>query len=201
MRRLGFSVLLVLLPVLSVQSIGLPRTLMLDVKTAPLAWGDSRLGEKLETALSRIQDFRVRSGRYDLSDLPPFPENRTDTDSLLNWGKEAGGRYLLVVTVGDEYLERRKSFSLPLIFQRYQTVGVIRGEFRFLDLQKGRLLAAEQFDVQLVGTGRLQGATDDNRNDPDLHMAAPEKGRLFCLLEDKLTDQLVKRVSGLATGR
>ncbi len=202
-----------LIPVLSllaILSLGLTagastRKLLLDVREAPLAWGDSRLTEKVETALSRNPELQVAiqsSGDVSLTGaLPPFPDSRTDVESLLDWGTEVGGRYLLVVTVQKEFLERRKSFSLPLFFHKYETIGVITGEYRFLDLQKRRLLAAEPFKAELSGARQLQAEMDENSSDPTLHIPATAKSRLFDALEDKLTEQLVDQVARLTRGR
>lgn len=91
---LSLSPGLVLL-MLSVGAFGSPRKLLVDVRTAPLAWCDSRLAQKLSTELSRNRDLRVEV--YTVGDTirPKFPQDRTNIDSLLNWGVEKGGRYLL----------------------------------------------------------------------------------------------------------
>jgi hypothetical protein len=180
---------------------GQPREIVVDVQSVPLAWGDCRLAEKIETEFSRNAEWRVRFARPAVHGAPVTPDNRTDIDSLIDWGTEVGGRYLLVVTVDDETLERQKTFSLPLIFHKWETVAVIRGEYRFLDLQKGRLLAAEPFEEKITGTRQYQMSTDDNRSDPSLHMTASEKGRLFSQLEDQLVDLLNSQVKKLSRGR
>jgi len=178
-----------------------PREILIDVQSVPLAWGDGGLAEKIQAEFSRNPEWRIRCASHADSDGPAVLSNRTDVDSLLNWGTEMGGRYLLVVTVSHEALERQKAFSLPLIFHKWETVAVIRGEYRFLDLQKGRLLAAEPFEEKLVGTRQYQMSTDDNRSDPSLHMTPGEKGRLFSQLEDKLVSRLNGQVEKLSRGR
>jgi len=180
---------------------GTPREIIVDVQTAPLAWGDCRLKEKIQAQFSRNPELRVRLAESNRRGAPLAPPNRTDVDSLLDWGTEIGGRYLLVVTVTDESLERHKNFNLPLLFHKWETVAVIRGEYRFLDLEKGRLVAAEPFEEKLVGTRQFQMSTDDNRSDPSLHMTASEKGRLFSQLEDQLVARLNGHVETWARGR
>lgn len=181
------------------------RKLLLDVQTVPLAWGDSRLAEKMVTALSRNPDLQIITPEPRnpavLDQQPPFPENRTDLEGLLEWGTEVGGRYLLVVTVDREYLERRKSFNLPLIFHKYETVGIITGEYRLVDLQKRRLQAAEPFKVELNGARQYQAEMDDNSSDSKLHIPASAKSRLFSALENRLTEELVEQVTLLTRGR
>jgi len=178
-----------------------PRELLLNVQSAPLAWGDTRLEEKVVRELGRNPDLRVRTAGLENGSGPHFPANRTDVDSLLNWGLEMGGRYLLTVTVDEYALERRKGFSLPLVFHKWETVGVIRGEYRMLDLHKGRMTAAEPFEVEMSGSRQFQFSTDDNRADPSLHITAPEKRKFFGKLEEKLVKHLVEKVNRLTRGR
>ncbi|MDD3731724.1 MAG: hypothetical protein PHU88_05040, partial [candidate division Zixibacteria bacterium] len=119
------------------------RLVLLDISTAPLPWNDSRLYQKFEKMLTRDENIRVqRTDNLPPSQLP-FPHDRNNLDSLINWGLEMGGRYLLVVTGHSERLERHKSFNLPLIFHKYETVGIIDGDCRLLDLQRQKTLVAE----------------------------------------------------------
>ncbi len=205
MRRLIPILLLLTIVACGLDAQASSRKLLLDVQTAPLAWGDSRLTDKIVTALSSDPELQIVTptprGRVSLSPLPAVPGNRTDVEGLLDWGVEIGGRYLLVVTVDNEYLERRKGFSLPLFFHKYETVGVITGEFRFMDLQKRRLLAAEPFKTELSGARQFQAEMDDNSSDPTLHLPATAKSKLFSALEDKLTKHLVEKVARLTRGR
>ncbi|RKX23577.1 MAG: hypothetical protein DRP45_10260, partial [Candidatus Zixiibacteriota bacterium] len=73
--------------------------------------------------------------------------------------------------------------------------------FRYFDLPKGRLLAAEPFSVELEATRQIQAEFDDNRNDPNLHLSAPEKSAFFGKLEDKLTEWLIHRIGKFSRGR
>jgi len=130
-----------------------------------------------------------------------FPVNRYNTDSLLEWGREVGGRYLMLVEITREGLERHKSFHVPLVFHKYETVGVIEGEFRFLDLSRGKTLATETFKIEQKGPRIFQATMDDDKNDPDLHLTAPEKVIFFDHLEESLCRHLTTRVLDLAGGR
>lgn len=205
MRRFCWFLIFVLALAAGTHARATSRKLLLDVQTVPLAWGDSKLTEKMVTALSRNPDLQVITAEpaspTGANPQPPFPESRTDLEGLLEWGTEVGGRYLLVVTVDREFLERRKSFNLPLIFHKYETVGVITGEYRFVDLQKRRLHAAEPFRVELQGARQYQAEMDDNSSDSKLHIPASAKSRLFSALEDKLTEQLVSEIALLTRGR
>lgn len=178
-----------------------PRRLILQVETAPLAWGASQLSDQMVTLLSRNPDIRVVTADPAVDALPSFPEDRYNLDSLFDWGTEVGGRYLLLISVEHESLERRKTFNVPLFFQRWETIGVIQGESRLLDLQKRRLLSAKPFVVEMSGSQQFQGEGDNNRNDPSLHLTAAEKSRFFQSLERKLADRLIKDVNQLTRGR
>lgn len=205
MRRMMPIGLALAIAALGLAANAAPRKLLLNVQPAPLAWADGKLAEKLETSLSRnseLQVVRCETEEHSfVKTRPPFPENRTDLESLLDWGTEVGGRYLLVVTVEKEGMVKRKSFNLPLIFHKYENVGVIEGEYRFLDLQKRRLLKAKPFKTEVTGARQYQAEMDDNSSDPTLHVTATGKSRLFDALEEKLTEHLVEQVAHLTRGR
>ena len=168
------------------------KHVLLRVEGAPLAWSASRIGDRLNIQLSRLGSIQVRQITDDQE--PPFPADSYNLDSLVNWGLELGGRYLLLVDVHREGLERRKGWSLPLIFHRWETVGVIEGELRLIDLTRGRLLVAEPFHVEQKAKGAFQATMDDDSHDPDLHLSAPEKVRFFTLLEQRLCDEVIAKV-------
>ena len=175
------------------------RDLILNVVSPPMAYSDSHIDQKLQRYLSREANLRVRLVQDNTQ--PAFPSALYDTDSLLNWGRETGGRYLIVVEVTAQRLERRKSFHVPLVFHKYETVGVIEGEFRLLDLNRGKIMAVESFDVEKKGPRIFQATMDDNVNDPDLHLTASRKLVFFDQLEDQLCRQLADRVKKLVGGR
>ena len=177
------------------------RRLILQVEKAPLAWSDSRLTEQLITAFSRDPNLRIVAPETQGSEHPPFPGDQYNIDSLIDWGTEIGGRYLLLVTIHREALERRKTFSVPLLFQRWETVGILEGELRLIDLQKRRLLLAEPFQIERTGSRQFQAKWDDNKNDPSLHLTATMKNQLFRALELRLADRLVDDFSRITRGR
>ncbi len=195
--RIGIILCLV---ALAVSADAASRRLILQVEKAPLAWADCDLTEHLVTAFSRDPNLRVITPGTRKDDHPPFPEDQFDIDSLVDWGTEIGGRYLLIVSIQREGLERRKTFGLPLVFQRWETVGILEGELRLLDLQKRRLLVAEPFEIKKSGSRQIQAAWDNNKSDPSLHLAAPQKKNLFRTLELRLADQLVDDFSKYTRG-
>lgn len=177
------------------------REIIVSVDAVPLAWGDSRVAAKLQRYLSRDGNLSVSLAGEDDSGRPAFPADRYNIDSLMNWGREVGGRYLMLVDVTAERLERRKSFHVPLVFHKYQTVGIIEGEFRLLDLTRGRVLTAEPFQMERKGPRIFQGTMDDDINDPDLHLTASRKVVFFDELETGLCRRLAEKVGHLVGRR
>lgn len=173
------------------------RTTLLKVIAPDLAWTESRLADKLNVALSRNGRLEIRQMAHAVDDLPPFPSNPYHLDSVVAWGQEIGGRYLLLVVVDREELQRRKSWKLPLIFHRWETVGVVEGELRLVDLMRGRFVVAEPFEVEMKAKAVFQAAIDDERNDPDLKLSATEKVRFFSELEDRVCEDIVSRLDRL----
>jgi hypothetical protein len=102
----------------------------------------------------------------------------------------------MIVVVHSERLEKRKSFNIPLLFHKYETWGVIEGELRLVDVAKGKQVRAVPFKIEQVGPRALQGTMDDDVNDPDLRLTAPEKLEFFSRLEDKLIAHLLEQVRG-----
>jgi len=80
-------------------------------------------------------------------------------------------------------------------------VGVMEGEWRFIDLLQGKLLAAEPFQVEEKGAEIFQATMDDDINDPDLHIKSSDKIRFFDRLENKVTQKLTRRAVALMGNR
>jgi hypothetical protein len=70
---------------------------------------------------------------------------------------------------------------------------VATGVIRIVDASRGRLLAAEPFEIKLKGPRVFQAASDDIADDPTLHIKASDKLLFFAQLEDKLTEWITKR--------
>ncbi len=175
-------------------ALGATQTVIVHVDSPPLAWGASNLETKLITHLSRNGNGRIVTAQTMSTGGPEFPGEFYDFDNLVNWGTEVDGNYLLLVDIDNERLQTKKSFHLPLVFHKYQAVGVIEGELRLIDIRRGKSLIAEPFKVERKGPRIFQATMDDNINDPDIHLTAPEKTRFFERLEEKLALQIVKRV-------
>lgn len=175
------------------QTIAAPPVLLLNVQEAELAWADPHIYDRLERLLTGELGLQV-VGTHHAAKLPAFPTNRSDTEGLVNWGQEAGGRYLMVVTIQSERLERRKSINVPLLFHKYETVGVVKGEVRLYDISRGRLLLSKDIDYKITAKNVFQASFDGDRNDPAIHLSAMEKLTFFGKLEDKVASKLTDRV-------
>ncbi|MCK4632865.1 MAG: hypothetical protein KAT79_06305 [candidate division Zixibacteria bacterium] len=174
---------------------------VVHIETPPIAWGESHLADKLQTEMSRSTSTRIYLSDQMAEEWPDYPTDRYHIDSLVNWGLETGKRYLLAVYVQSERIERRKTFSLPMIFHRYETIGLAEGEFRFIDLSKRKQLIAESFKIKERGKRVFQGSTDDDINDPDIHLTAYQKIQFLANLEEKLSRHLVKKIRRYVRGR
>ncbi|MFH1688310.1 MAG: hypothetical protein ABIE70_12415 [bacterium] len=170
----------------------LNKRVLVKVDAAPNAWAAGQLAGKLLDRLSRDGSLRVTVVDPEAEGQPPFPKADRDLDSLIGWGQEMGGRYLLLVDVHRKDLCRRKSWSLPLIFHRWETVGVIEGEVRLIDMARSRLVVAKPFELERKAKGAFQATMDDDAGDPDLHLSAPEKLAFFAYLEDQLAEHLLR---------
>lgn len=176
------------------------KNVLLHVIPAPPAFVESNLDQLLVQDMTRKSDVRVTIKDAYTKDQPIFPTSRYDLDSLLDWGRELGGNYLMLVDVSSERIERRKSFSLPLVFHKYETVGIIEGEFRFIDLSHGKLLSAEPFRIEQKGAEIFQASMDNDINDPDLHLNAVRKLEFMNKLETRLSKQLTRKAHSLMSG-
>lgn len=200
-RKTLIKLLLALLLCGCTTALAAPRQIVLHVDQPDQPWGGTHLSEKLIWHLSKVADLRILSTEGLSETAPQFPAAGHDLDSLLDWGKEIGSRYILSVTVDKERLETRKRFVIPLILHRYTTAGVIEGEIRLVDVHRGRVLAAERFSEAIRARQVIQGDPDQNQHDPDLHVPADEKADLFVALEDQLADRIARKTRSLVRGR
>ncbi len=174
--------------------------ILLRVTPAEAAWSSSSIEDKLILRMSRDTALQVIDVYGDDRNLPSFPKDRYNVDSLVQWGVEIGGQYLMLVDVHDERLERRKSWHIPLFFHKYVTVGIITGELRLIDLTRGVLLVSQPFLTEQEAKRIFQSSPDDDVNHPNLHMTAPGKMVFFDQLENRLCDQLLESIGFTVRG-
>jgi hypothetical protein len=197
MKTCRIAVFLAALTALSVTAFAGPRTLLVCIDQSPVAWSDPQLYTKLATLFTRDAALQVRPMAAPSISPGTGQTSGISTDSLIRWGQKEGGAFLLLVTIKSERIERHKSFQVPLIFHKWETVGIIEGEYRFVDIQRGKLMAAEPFSIEMNGPRVFQATMDDHIDDPDIHLRAPDKLVFFSRLEDRLAEQIAKRTRPL----
>ncbi len=193
MKKYVVIVLILFISVVTLQASSVNKQIAIKVFTPEIPWADSKLDSKILQSFSRQANMRVKMIHDDKIIIPEFPEDFYNNELLLEWGKEFGGRFIMIVDVQSERIEKRKSFHIPLIFHKYQTYGVIEGELRLFDVDRGKLLMVQQFRVEEKSSRIFQATMDDDINDPDLHLTAPGKIRFFSKLEDKFVVELKKK--------
>jgi hypothetical protein len=170
--------------------------LLVAIEQQPTAFTDSRLFDYLSTELTR--DARIQVEPIPACN-PAQASSRAqafDLERLVTDGRQRLGQYLLYIRVSSERYDRRKTFSVPLVFHKWEVIGVIEGEWRLIDVARGKLVRAEPFHIELNGKRVIQATMDDNVDDPDINMSAPDKIQFFGQLERTLSDQIIARTSG-----
>lgn len=172
------------------------RLVMIHVEQPTPAWSNSRIYSKLATILTRDANLQVREAKPVGALDEPFPADELDDQAVADWARAYQAQYVVVVVVQSERLEKRKSFHIPLLFHKFETWGVIEGELRLIDVTRSKQVRAVPFKVEQVGPRAWQATMDDNKNDPDLLLTAPDKMRFFDDLENKLVNQMIENVRG-----
>lgn len=192
-RTAAFGIVLLLFAIFPRAASAGPR-ILLRVSPAESAWSSVGIEEKLLIRMTRDTAMRVVDVSGTDNGLPAFPEDRFNLERLVEWGQEIGGEYLMLVDVHDERMERRKTWRIPFFFHKYETIGVISGELRLIDLKRGVLLLSQPFRREQEASRVFQGSPDDDINHPNLHMTAPDKLVFFDQMEDHLCDQLLESI-------
>ncbi len=172
------------------------RLVMVRVEQPVSAWNDSKIYQKLATSLTRDGNLQVVPATPARNVDPAFPTDALDEQAIADWARPYQAQYVVVVIVQSERLEKRKSFHVPLLFHKFETWGVIEGELRLIDVARNKQVRAVPFMVEQVGPRAWQATMDDDINDPDLRMTAPDKVQFFSRLEDKLVTNLLDQIRG-----
>jgi len=170
------------------------RSAVIKINSVESPWAESRLSEKLTAELSRNGNGEIIKAEVHINFMPPFPSDIYSTDSLSNWGIEAGRRYVIVIAIESERLRKKKSFNIPLVVSKYENVGEVIGELRIADASRRRVVLAERFKFEKEAKRKIQAMPNDDINDADLHISAPEKLRLFSELESQLAKELAEKI-------
>ena len=164
-------------------------------QTAP-AWSDSRLFDKLTEGLTREPRIKVVAVPSCSPDSAGSRAQAFDLEKLVADGRARQGNYVLYIRVTSERYDRRKTFSVPLVFHKWEVIGVIEGEWRLIDVVRGKQIKAEPFHLEMNGKRVIQATMDDNIDDPDINMSAPDKIQFFGQLEDMLTQHILGSLAG-----
>lgn len=170
------------------------RKMILHVNPVALAWSSSRIDKAIVSRFTREREFQLTVNSATVESARDFPGTTFDIDSLLSWGAEFGGRYLLSVDVSSERLDKKRTMHIPLILHRYETVGIIDAEIRLLDLERGRMILAEPLAVEVTAKRIIQADPDKDQDDADIHIRASDKAEFFMKLEREFADELYKMV-------
>lgn len=193
MKKIGIFLIILLFISSMTGAFSEEKKVLLKVIVPELAWSDSHLEEKLHQRLTQNDNIRIRLIDNSDSEVVAFPTDYFNNDSLLNYGKELGGRYVMIVHIESQRLEKRKTFHIPLVFHKYQTFGIIEGELRIFDVDRNKLIRAEPFRVEKKGPRIFQATMDDEIGDPDIHITAPDKIVFFDKLEDETVRELFNK--------
>lgn len=174
-----------------------PRVVMIHVDDKPITMGESQIEQILIRVLSRNANLRVFSTKNENGMLPPLPINFDNPDTLADWCAESRCRYLLTIKIYDEKIIREKGFNFPLLFHKYQTEGIIEAEVRLFDASRSRFVFAESIEIKEKGPRIFQATIDDDINDPDLHLTAPQKIKFISNLENKFCRKVYKKLEKL----
>lgn len=172
------------------------RLVLVHVEQAKTAWSDSRIYQKLATELTRDANLQVRPTEPVGQLERAFPVDELDDLAIADWARPYQAHYVVVVIIHSERLEKRKSFHVPLLFHKFETWGVIEGELRLIDVARSKQVRAVPFSVEQVGPRAWQATMDDDINDPDLRLTAPDKALFFDKLENSLVSQILEQIRG-----
>lgn len=167
----------------SVHAGGASVSVRLERAASP--WGVSQLDSLLVRELNREPNTSALISR-DWSTPPVWPGEVADSSHLPD--------YQITISLTDQRLERRKSFSVPLLFQKYEVFGVMSGELRVVNQRTGKQLLAESLLFEKHGPRIFQGSAEDDKHDPDLHQTPLEQLHFFQACEYELTKIIVDRV-------
>jgi len=173
-----------------------PRTLMIRVEQQPSPYGISQIYDKLALALTRQNGLQVEPAVASDPLEPGFPNDALDVARVSEWGRLQGAHFVMLVIIQSERLERRKTVNFPLLFHKYESVGVLEGELRLIDVTKAKQVRGEPFLIELAGPRIFQATMDDDINDPDIHLTSPQKVQFFGRLEDKLVQWIMVQTKG-----
>lgn len=134
------------------------------------------------------------------STLPEAPRARFHLDRLVEWGRETGSRYVIYLQVHGRRLTTKKQFSIPFLLSRYVVEGCLEGVYCLIDVTRNKLVRTWDLRAKVSGPRQWQPA-DDYREDPDLHIPAPQKIVFLQRLEARAVEQMAANIRPHLKGR
>ncbi len=153
---------------------------------------DFDLVGRLVDRLSRANGYSVLVPGEDTT-APPSPVRRFDLQQLLAWGAETGCRYIIYLQIDDRSIRTKKQITIPLLVSHYVVEGCLEGMYTLVDMRRGKTVMNKHIRSYVTGPNQWQ-VFEDNRDDPDLHIPAPEKLTFFQRLEEKAAQEIFESV-------
>lgn len=153
---------------------------------------DFDLVGRLVDRLSRANGYSVLVPGEDTT-APASPDRRFDLQRLLAWGDETGCRYIIYLQIDDRRIETKKQVSIPLLVSHYIVEGCLEGMYTLVDMRRDKIVMNKHIRTYITGPHQWQ-IFEDNRDDPDLHIPAPEKICFLQRLEEKAAQEIFESV-------
>lgn len=175
------------------------RSIAVVLETPKQHIPDFSLVDRLNDALSMYAGLKVLIP-YEDDSRPQPPDNRFDLESLIDWGKEMGVRYIIYLQVDKRLIATAKRWSIPLILSRYVVEGHLDGAYSLIDTRHQKRINVWNLEAELAGPQQWQIA-EDYRDDPDLHIPAPQKMSFLQKLDDLAAAQIIRNIAPNLKGR
>jgi len=153
---------------------------------------DFDLVGRLVDRLSRANGYSVLIPEEDTT-VPASPDKRFDLQRLLAWGEDTGCRYIIYLQIDDRRIQTKKQVSIPLLVSHYVVEGCLEGMCTLVDMRRGKTVMNKHIRTYLTGPHQWQ-VFEDNRDDPDLFIPAPEKMEFLRRLEEKAAQDIFESV-------
>jgi hypothetical protein len=172
--------------------------IIINLETPPCAWGDVHFDQQLGLYLSTVSNVpiiymdQMDSLPVDFDEFETFPD-------LIQRSQLLGGRFLIDIIVDRIDIERRKVTVIPLIMFRYRVYALMTGKMRIIDVKNGRLVKMKKIKYEVKAADQWQ-FSDDDPDDPALHIAADKKMLLFRSLDEKAAKGLFNDIKKITRG-
>ncbi len=153
---------------------------------------DFDLVGRLVDRLSRANGYSVLVPGEDTT-TPASPNRRFDLQRLLAWGDETGCRYIIYLQIDDRRIQTKKQVSIPLLVSHYVVEGCLEGMCTLVDMRRSKTVMNKHIRTYVTGPNQWQ-IFEDNRDDPDLFIPAPEKMMFLQRLEEKAAQEIFESV-------